>query len=336
MKKITIKEVAAEAGVSISTVSNALNDSPLVTPATRDKILQTAERLNYIPNMNGRLLKAGKSKMIGFFSASVGGFYFSTLIDSIYKQCDRHGYGLNIVAVKDKKVIMNHSLGGNLDGVIMFQSEVIGAEEVALLKNHQVKTVFLDRMIQERWIASVLFDSFQAGYELTRHAITLGHRRIYFIEGDESAYDSMERKRGFLAAMTEHGLPVGEDSILKGMFQEQFTYQMLTGKLQAGMCLPDAFIAGNDGSAIGCINALRDRGYQVPRDVSVAGFDDIEIAGYIQPPLTTVRNPVAGLGSEAVETLMQMIDEGTSGTVKQLQGTLITRDSLAECDSYQS
>ena len=328
MKKITIKEVAKEAGVSISTVSNALNGSSLVTPATREKIIEVADRLQYVPNINGRLLKAGKSRMIGFLSSSVSGFYFSTLIDSIYQACDRYGYGLNIVAIRDKKVIMNHSLGGNLDGVIIFQGEVVGAEELALLKKNQVKTVFLDRKIKDRWISSVLFDSYRAGYELTCHAVRRGHRNLLFIEGGDLVYDSVERKRGFIKAMEEHGLPVEDGCFLKGMFQEQFTYRMITAKLAEGMPLPDAFIAGNDISAIGCINALRDQGCQVPQDVSVAGFDDIEIARYVQPAITTVRNPIARQGTEAVEMLMQMIDEGAHGRVEQLKGEVVVRDSL--------
>jgi len=332
MRKITIKEVAKEAGVSISTVSNALNGSSLVTSATREKVMEVANRLQYVPNINGRLLKAGKSNMIGFLSSSVSGFYFSTLIDSIYKECDRHGYGLNIVAIRDKRVIMNHSLGGNLDGVIIFQGEAVGDEELALLKKSQIKTVFLDREIEDRWIASVLFDSYRAGYELTGRVLGQGHRNLCFIEGGEFVYDSMERKRGFIKAMEEHGLPVEAGCFLKGMFKEQFTYDMLTAKLAAGMPLPDVFIAGNDASAIGCINALRDRGYQVPKDVSVTGFDDIEVARYVQPALTTVRNPIARQGTRAVEILMQMIDEGISGHVEQLEGELIARDSFVLFD----
>lgn len=110
MEKVTIKDVAREAGVSISTVSNALNDVDVLNPETKSHVLKVAKRLNYVPNLNGKLLRNGKTKMLGFFTTSVSGPYFYKLVESMSRECDRLGYGLNVFVTKDKQVIMSNIL----------------------------------------------------------------------------------------------------------------------------------------------------------------------------------------------------------------------------------
>lgn len=328
MKKATIKDVAREAGVSISTVSNALNNSPLVNEDTKNKIVAVADQISYVPNLNGKLLKARKSMVIGFFSSSVSGHYFSTLVDSIYKECRRRGYGLNIIISRDKKVLLSNVISKNCDGIIVFDKERVGEHEIGLMQQHQIKTVFLDRVISGQCLSSVAFDSFQSGYHMAKYLINLGHRLIYFIEGEEYAYDNLERIRGFKEAAEENGIEVRDDYFFRGMFEETYAYNEIISKFRLGnVPIPDAIIAGNDDSAIGCIKAFNRLGYRVPEDISVVGFDDIEIARYFTPALTTVRNPIAGQGVRAVEILMDMINNDSCGVSEQLSGEFIYRDS---------
>ncbi|MDF2541300.1 MAG: transcriptional regulator, LacI family [Herbinix sp.] len=328
MKKATIKDVAKEAGVSISTVSNALNNSPLVSEDTRSKIVSVAERIKYVPNMSGKLLKARKSMTIGFFSSSVSGHYFYILVDSMFKECRRRGYGLNVIISRDKRVLLSNIISKNFDGIVIFDSERVREHEIELIIQHQIKTVFLDREVKSENISSVVFDSYKSGYDITKYLINLGHKRIYYIEGEEFTYDNLGRKDGYLAAMKEIGTKVTNDYFFHGMFEESYAYNEIISKFRLGnIPIPDAIIAANDDSAIGCIKAFNRLGYRVPEDISVVGFDDIEVAQYFTPSLTTVRNPIARQGIRAVEILMDMIDKESMGVTEQLTGEIIYRDS---------
>lgn len=328
MAKITIKDVAKAAGVSISTVSNALNDVDVLTPETKRHVLEVAKNLNYIPDLRGKNLKAQNTKMIGFFTTSVSGAYFHVLVESMARECERNGYGLNIFVSKDKRVITNHLFGGSIDGAILFSYEFIGENEVQLIENRKIKTVFLDREIKSETIGSALFDSFHAGYEATSYLLNLGHRNIVYIEGTGDTYGNTQRKLGYLTALEEHGISMNTDYLIRGYYEKEASYNAVKTYIrQFSGDIPDAFLAGNDLSAIGAIEALESEGLEVPKDVSVIGFDDIEIAQYYKPSLTTVRNPIARQGILAVQNVVEMIDGTSKGKIHKLQSKIIGRDS---------
>src|SRR5690606_42035809 len=136
MRKVTIKDVAREAGVSISTVSNALNDVDVLNPVTKQHVLDVAKRLNYVPNLNGKLLKSGKTKMLGFFTTSVSGPYFYILVDTMSRECEKRGYGLNVFVTKDKKTIMSNIIGGRVEDVIIFEDEQIDNNVIYEIDRH--------------------------------------------------------------------------------------------------------------------------------------------------------------------------------------------------------
>ncbi|ASA23239.1 LacI family DNA-binding transcriptional regulator [Paenibacillus donghaensis] len=328
MAKITIKDVAREAGVSISTVSNALNNVDVLNPETKAHVLQVAKRLNYVPNLNGKQLKSGKTKMLGFFTTSVSGPYFYKLVEAMANECDRLGYGLNVFVTKDKQVVMSNILGRRVDGVIIYEEFRIDEKDIMAMKKEKIKAVFLDRILENETMGSVIFDSHESAYEATKYLIGLGHKKIAYISGVDTMFDSVERQAGYQAALRQYELPVSEDYILQGYFEEGSTYNAVKSFLhhQPGR-LPDAFLAGNDLSAMGCIQALRSRGFEVPGDVSVMGFDDIDIAQYYTPSLTTVRNQIARQGILAIGQLVRMIQKKDQGQVQKLAGELIVRGS---------
>lgn len=328
MRKVTIKDVAREAGVSIGTVSNALNEGRYISSDTKQKVIDAVEKLNYVPNLNGKYLKKGSSKMFGFFTNSIAGPYFCSLIDSMSRQCERLGYHLAIFVTRDSSVIMENLMGQRMSGVLIYEDTTIKENEIGMLQRIGLKTVFLDREENREGIASVLFDSYKAGYEATKHLINLGHKRIGFIECVDEVIDSLRRKEGYCAALRESGLEVRESLIIQGAFEKEYTYNTIRDYVRhRSQELPDAFLAGNDLSAIGCIEALQADGFRVPEDISVMGFDDIDIAEYFSPALTTVRNPIARQGMLAIETLVNMVEEKENGEVKLLEGELIVRDS---------
>ncbi|MBS5933135.1 MAG: LacI family DNA-binding transcriptional regulator [Clostridiales bacterium] len=328
MANITIKDVAKEAGVSIGTVSNALNGNRYINPDTKQRVMDAVKKLNYVPNLNGRYLKAGATKNLGFFTNSISGPYFCNLMDYMCRECERRGYNLNVFITKDSSVIMGNILGKNLDGVLIYEDTTIKENEIRIFEKEGIKVVFLDREVSKQGVSSILFDSYKAGYEATKHLINLGHKKIAFIECVDEVTDSLRRKEGYKAALRECNLPVEEKFILKGAFEEEYTYNTIKTILKFHSSdLPDAFLAGNDLSAIGCIKALQSDGFQVPEDFSVMGFDDIDIAQYFTPSLTTVRNPIARQGTLAIDTLVDMIEEKEQGTIVKLEGNLIIRNS---------
>lgn len=334
MRKVTIKDVAKEAGVAISTVSNALNDSHLVSKATKAHILEVAERMNYIPNLSGRALKAGKTKTVAFLSSSIRGVYFYDLLDSMSDGFSKAGYIMYYIVTRDRAEIMNCILGGAYDGVVIFEGEErVTEEDLRTIEKNQIKAVLLDRKYNSKFISSIVFNSFYAGYELTKYLIGLGHRNIVFIDGASDAYDSQERKRGFFAAMREYSIPCSEEeNVIMGWFEEQVTYNAIISYIRIERKpIPDAFIAANDLSAIGCMKALTATGIRVPEDTSVVGFDDIELAQYYNPSLTTYKNPIDYQGRATAELLIRMIDDEVQGMEKEIDGSLVLRKSAGIC-----
>ena len=354
MKKATIKDVAREAGVALSTVSNAMNGSSLVTEETREKVMEAAKKLNYVPNMNGRFLKSGRSRQLCFITSSISGEYFYRLTDSMNAECEKNGYCLNIVVTRDKNTMMNNVLGGRFDGFFLFEGERIAAEELERLEKEHIVAIMLDRKYVKKTIGSVVFDSYQAGYEITKHLINLGHKRIGFLDSASDIYDCSERKRGYQKALEEHGIALLEKDILQGFFDENISYSAVIAQAHLyHRDLPTAYVAGNDKSAIGCVKALQFLGFRVPEDISVgllrnlriivvdkiiffriigeAGFDDIELSRYFTPSLTTVRNPIEEQGRAAVDLMVEILDKKAEGRSRELKGILVPRNSTGIC-----
>ncbi len=329
MNKVTIKDVAREAGVSISTVSNALNGTGSLSEETKEMVLDVANRLNYIPNINGRGLKTGSSKMIGFYTISVNGAYFYELVDAMYNECEKRGFGLNIMVTHDINLIAGHALSGRVDGAIIYQENNNIDKVIDVLKANDICAVFLDREIEDKHIGSVVFDSYQCGRDVTRYLIESGHKRIGYINGAEGNYDCRLRTHGYKDILAEYGLEYNPMWTIEGNFNEEPAYSNIKTYLKEGRELPDAFFACNDLSAIGAIRALNEHGYNVPEDISVIGVDDIEIAKYIEPGISTIKNQIAGQGSYSVEKLFDMID-GERGDITKLPGSLVIRNSVKD------
>lgn len=330
MTKVTIKDVAREAGVSISTVSKALNDVNVVKPDTKKHILEVAQRLEYSPNLIGQRLKSGSTQTIGFFTSSVTGPYFSLLMDALAHFSEKSGYGLNVYISSDRHQIMNTIRGNLFDGVLLFDL-VISDQDLEILNSEKMPVVFLDRKYTSEYATSVIFDSFQAGYDVGNYLLNLGHRKIAYIAGFEGVYDSEQRLAGLRKALAERSLAIPPSYLLQGLFEEAAAYNAVLSFIRSariqGTEIPTAFVAGNDISAIGAMKALKYEGYNVPEDVSVIGFDDIDIAEYFSPALTTIRNPIAAQARQSINLLLQLIKGERNVAAKVLPGELIIRKS---------
>lgn len=336
-KKVTIREVAREAGVAISTASNALNGSDLVRDETKRRVVEAAKRLGYVPNMSGRVLKSGKSRQLCFLTSTVTGEYFSRLIDAMNHDCVEHGYGLNVVISRDKNHVMQVLLGGSFDGCFLFEGERIGDEDLDVLHRERVPLVLLDRKREDTRIGCVLFNSYKASFSITSHLIGLGHRRFCFVEGNQDNFDAVERKRGFLDALKQGRIDPASAVCIQGYFDENIAFSAVLALAAdpnyMSASRPTAYVCGNDRSAIGAIKALKQLGYSVPGQVSVVGFDDMELSQYFQPALTTVRTPIEQQAQTAVAMMVDILEGKSSGRTELLDGSIVARDSTWICES---
>ena len=325
MNKITIREVAREAGVSIATVSNALNGSDVVKPKTREHVLEAARRLNYIPNVNGRQLRAAQTHNIGLFVTSMTGSYYGDMADSIHYLCRKHGYELQIIIVDEDKSPLPRLQSQSIDGAIMMFGGLSDEDKKQLMKS-SIPIVFMDQEAAGLNISSVIYESYEHGRMAAEYLLGLGHRDLMHIFGVPNNYDSIQRLNGFTDALRENGVPLRKENILSGRFERAAAYRSMHRFLQEGHRLPDAVFAANDLSALGCMEALKEYNIRIPEDISVIGCDDHILSGYVTPGLTTIRTHMEKLGVEAAREIVRLITE-KEGKIVRLPGDIIVRHS---------
>ena len=325
MNKITIRDVAREAGVSIATVSNSLNGSDVVQPKTREHVMEVARRLNYIPNVNGRQLRAAQTRNIGLFVTSMTGSYYGDMADSIHYLCRKYGYDLQIFIVDEDVSPLPRIRSQSIDGaIIMFGNLSEGDKEQ--LKHPSVPIVYMDQELAGTGYSSVIYESFRHGQMAARYLLGLGHRRMMHIYGVPHNYDSIQRLSGFESALGEAGIALEKEYVISGRFERAAAYRSMHRFLQEGHPLPDAVFASNDLSALGCMEALKEYGIRVPEDISVIGCDDHILAGYVTPGLTTIRTHMEELGVEAAKEVFRLMAE-KEGRIRRLPGDIVVRRS---------
>jgi len=325
---ITLKDVAREAGVAVSTVSNVLNGLNIVAPDTQNRVLEAVGKLGYVPNINGRNLKAKATKKIGLFVSSMRGDFYGILADSIYHACQHGGYEFHIVLTLPNNAgsIDRSIFGKQFDGALVLNNE-LPESIVDLFDKTRLPVVFLDRRIKSGRISSVVFDSYNGGEMATRYLVGLGAKKIGYIHGYNAAFDDIERFRAYCHVLEEFSLTRCLEYELDGYFEEDAAYMAVKNFLRKGFPLPDAFFAANDYMAIGCIRSLTDNNIRVPEDISVIGYDNIELSKYFTPSISTINSPAHDLGKKAAEVLINMITNEADGDIYTIRNSLIVRSS---------
>jgi LacI family transcriptional regulator len=331
---VTIKDVAREARVSVASVSRALNGHSNVTEQTRRRIIQIAEELRYVPHSGARSLITRRTQTIGALLPDLHGEFFSELIRGIDLAARARGLHLLVSSSHGdarEAAAALRAMQGRVDGLLVMSPHV----DAGFLRDnlpHGLPIVLLNTPIEGPSHAALNIDNFGGAYAMVRHLVARGHQRIALIAGPEHNFDAAERLRGYRSAM-EKFAPGVAMQVLRGDFTEGSGYragqQLLDLKLR-----PQAVFAANDIMAAGCLYALREAGVRVPQDIALAGFDDIPIAHFVSPALTTVRVRIADLGARALDRLASIID-GTAGNIEPVQmlGTeLVVRQSCGEQD----
>ncbi len=328
---VTIKDVAREAGVAISTVSNVLNKVDVVTDSTKKKVLDAVEKLGYVPNMSAKSLKNSKSHTIGLFLRSVQGDYFKLLMQKIHWECKERNYLLNIYVsnVNTSEEVYGMMISSCVEGAIVL-NESLGQEHLTRLENSGLPIVFLDRSYAGENISSITIDDCEGARRVMEYLIQTGHKRIGFMQGADSR-DNTLRYETYLEVMEQHGLPVEQEFICCGEFSKDEAYREMNRRLPEWKELPDALFCSNDEMAFGCILALEEAGIHVPQDISIVGYDDSMMAQYFQPALTTVRSPIEDLGSIGIEELFRLLtkDDMECGKIQELHPSIVVRNSSA-------
>jgi len=326
---VTIKDVAKEAGVAISTVSNVINGVDNVSPATKQKVLDAVEKLKYVPNFNARTLKSNKKNTVGLFLSSLQGEFYLKLVQAIHLQCKLGGYMLNVYVSNENtgEEIYGMVLSSGVEGAIIM-NESLSDDFIEQIAKNRMPMVFIDRKQSGEYISSVTVDNYGGAKTGMEYLVRQGHRRIGYIHGIDSG-DNKERFRAYLDVLNRNHLAVEENFILYGAFEENVAFEAVRQFISQKPELPDAFFCANDEMACGCIRALAASGISVPEQVSVLGFDNNTLAAYCQPALTTLGNPANELGTRCALELFRMLgEEGeTEGRSTCLESLLIIRDS---------
>ncbi|SEM57343.1 LacI family DNA-binding transcriptional regulator [Paenibacillus sp. OV219] len=299
----TIKDVARIAGVAVSTVSYALNNSPKISEETRKKVVRAAESLNYRPSNAARNLKKQKSETIGLFLYSLGGPFYSQLIEGIQEVVASYNYNLIVCSTFGGENSSAHRFLREkfVDGAIIMGTP-ISDSLILQVAGKDFPIVVLDRELNSDYVRSVLIDDEQGAYDAVTHLIKLGRRKIEFLSGPLFTIDNINRYEGYKRAMDEHNLPFSPEILMQGNCTETSGYQAMKLML-AGSQMPDAVFAANDEMAIGAIRALNEANLSVPEQVAVVGFDNIHQSSYVRPSLTTVGHSRYELGAIATQCL---------------------------------
>jgi LacI family transcriptional regulator len=319
---VTIRDVAREARVSIATVSRVVNGHANVTDATRARILVVAERLHYVPDSAARSLITGLTHTVGVLLPDIHGEYFSELLRGIDRAARLRGLHLLVSSSHgdaDEATLALRSMHGRVDGVLIMSPHV-DAKLLDRALSATLPTVLMNTPADAGRAPAFLTDNYGGARAMVEHFRSLGYKRIALIAGPDGNYEAAERLRGFRAAL---GRTRGTERLVyPGHFTEESGY--LAGRqIAAAKERPDAVFAANDMMAIGCLFALTEAGLRVPQDIALGGFDDIPIARFVTPPLTTVRAQMAELGRQALEELARAFDNPDS--VRRARHTLPTR-----------
>jgi DNA-binding LacI/PurR family transcriptional regulator len=327
---ITIKDIARLSGVSHTTVSRALNDSPLINEETKERIRAIAKQLNYSPNFNAKSLVLDRSYQLGLFFTTLSkgtsaGFFYEAIrgVNSVIK--DR--YQLIVKGIDDYTSF--HSISRrSFDGILAVSQSTDDTPFIEHAVSAGIPIAVLNREVDNQGVLNVLAEEEQGAYQAVSYLIEQGHERIALIEGRQGFKSAENRKMGFFRAMNQHRMPLIEAYMMSGMYdlESGFTaMQQLLGLDEP----PTAVFCCNDEMALGAIKAVTESGLQVPADVSIVGFDDTVFSAFITPALTTVRRPLELIAIEGALRLVQNIEQKQHNTESvYLKTELIIRQSV--------
>lgn len=330
--RVTIYDVAEKAGVGIGTVSRAMNNSPLIHEETKNRVLKVARELNYLPHAVAQSLARKRTNTIGVIVPFFTNYFFVELLRAIQKLLAQYDYDLNLYSVDDvtrgiiflDRVIRERRVDG-----VLYISLPIDDEYVDRIKRSTLPIVLVDSF--HKSLDSIIIENLEGAFTATNHLIQLGHRRIAMINGNLRSLPAVERLDGYKKALTCHGIAFDEDLVVicdnsrdEDGFNEEAGYMAMKKLLERRAELPTAVFISSDIQAIGAVRAIQEAELQIPEDIALVGFDDIQFAKFLG--LTTIHQPILDMGRLAVERLKERMNgRQVSVYQKKLKTHLIVR-----------
>lgn len=329
---VTSNDIARKLKISQSTVSRALRGDPRVSAETTERILEAARQMQYTPNLAARSLSTRKTGTVGVVVSDITNPFYPELLDILHNELALAGYRTILFNERSDASVEQHVSdlvnGAAVDGLV-YVSATLGTP----LPGHgarDIPAVLVNRYIDSAQADTVVSDNYRGGRLVAEAMVELGHRRIAIITGPENATTSRDRERGFREQLEAFGIPFDETLRRVGQFSHHSGYQWCLDLLAAEP-RPTAVFAANDVIAFGALDAARRVGVDVPTELSIVGFDDIDMAGWEGFNLTTVRQPLAEMGRAAAKLLIERIaSEGTMPARRRVFPVgLIRRETLA-------
>ncbi|MGB6423411.1 MAG: LacI family DNA-binding transcriptional regulator [Anaerolineales bacterium] len=327
-----MRDVAQVAGVSVTTVSHVINNTRPVSDELRTRVTEAMQELGYQTNILARSLRKGETLTVGVILPDSANPFFAEVARGVEDTSFMNGYSVILCNtdsnLEKERIYTDVLVKKQVDG-ILFIAAGLSIENIQSLLDREMPLVIVDRQVPEVNVDCVLTNNRQGGYLAAHHLINLGHRRIGCIVGPENIRSSLERLTGYQEAIHEAGLPFDETLIVKGDFQYESGYEAAQRLLTIGDP-PSAIFAFNDLMAVGALSYALEKGYPVPAGLSVVGFDDVRLAVYANPPITTVMQPKYEIGELATQILLErMKNPETHPRQRMLETRLVVRKSTA-------
>lgn len=333
----SLKDISLVCGVSVATVSKALNNHKDIGKETREHIKKVAKEMGYSPNLSARALKTNKTYGIGvlFVDEAMSGLthdYFSGVLDSFKRTAEKNGYDITFInCCKDRENRMSyleHSHYRGFDGVVLACIDFSDPEVIELVQS-DIPVVTIDYLFNNRM--AVISDNISGIRELLEYIHGRGHRKIAYIHGGDSAV-TRSRLSSFYRTAEKLGLEVPDEYIREAAYRDTSTTYSMTNELLELADPPTCIIYPDDFAAFGGINAIRERGLRIPEDISVAGYDGIMAAGHLEPQLTTVKQDTEQIGCVAARQLISLIERPKTTLVQQIviPGNVVEGKSVAK------
>lgn len=334
---VSIKDIAAECGVSIATVSKALNNHRDVSEATKTYIRDTAKKMGYLPNYQARALKTNRTYNLGvlFNERANSGLthnYFAAVLDAFKRVAEQQGYDITFIChnmTVNQLTVYEHCISRNVDGVMVANVDDYSDEGVAQLLESSIPIVTLDKKTENK--PAVISDNFKGVECLVNHVHKMGHEKIAYIYGDPSGVTSA-RVDSFRKTMESLNIKIREEYLLGGCYRDPSKTEELVEKLMKMSDPPTCILLPDDFSAIGALNAFERLGLSVPKDISVVGYDGITLSQVLSPKLTTFKQDTDGLGRAAAEQLISLINKELPENIEPIivEGKLLEGGSVRD------
>lgn len=331
---VTIRDVASQAGVSHQTVSRVINNNERVSPETRSRVLDAINQLGYKPNAIARFMAKGRTRSLACLSPNLTDYTFACIIEGAEIEARQSNYFLITASAPDEdtfRCLVEELIASRRTEGLLVINPYIDGRYLSLPQN--VPIVFVGACPRSEQVDSVALDDRGAAHLAVGHLLELGHRRIALITGPQVEDCTQDRLVGYREALRGADIEPDPALMVEGDWSATSGFEAVA-KLYARGVNFTALFAQNDRMAIGAIRALRERGVRIPQDVSVIGFDDLPLASYFDPPLTTMRQDMFGIGREAARLLVRALEDPTSPHRQiRLPAELVVRNSTAPISS---